>query len=470
MASLGGLPYAHDLYTRMLDHVLVDNEPLGTRVLASGHNAWECASQLAFMVDLGNWAKYGTMPDKPRLTLKSFCVQGALAVWTLVSVLVSMRKSKVLVFSVDKTSAHPHIDFRLSELYRVLHSQKVSYLELFHTDVRLQSLRTALTRGRPALYLEGIDWLYCVCSVGKRRVRHTVTGLETFSKEEARVLKIIVEKYVDAEGLFDFRTAFLTWAIKAASIRTIVGIDDARYYHAISVAAQKLALPFIAFQHAHITPYNIAWLHDSRLKGHRARPSTLAVWNEFWKHEFRALHSVWEEAELVVAGSPKDEKTLSVARGDAHTPVVIPFETEAPREKVSALVEALHKSGIRILFKLRPDKTPAFQLGTLGDARTLVEPVSKIREPVRAVIGTYSSYLYDAIAAGIPVGLLVSELRYAERLGASGMVVSVDLAHLEEHLAALDARTMDQCHAFAERVAPVKNLDSFLATILTNVA
>lgn len=470
MASKVGLPYAYDLYARMLESVTVDGGALRDRTLPGGWSAWECAAQLAFMVDLAGFAKTGQKPQSGLVSVRALCVGAVLAAWTLLSTLfATVTRVPVVVFSVDKDSAPGGIDFRIEKLYQTLHARNESYIEFFHTEGGVQSIVRMLRRFRPSLYLEGIDWWYHVTHVFIAPAHVAVGGLETFTPEEAQVIERIVTKYVRAEKLFAYRARVVERILGAGAYSVIFGIDDARYYHALAAAASRLKIPFYALQHAHITPYNVAWLTGA-ISAPRAKPSTFLVWNEYWKQELGALKSVWSESEIEVAGSPKRGQSKMLKRGGDGTPVVIPYETEAPREMIIALVKELAAKNYRILFKLRPDRPKELQLNTLGDSRTLVEPVSEITEPVCAVLGTYSTYLYDALADGVPVGVVLSELRYAERLLASGMVVPVEIGKVSEGVQRLIETQDEACARFSRSVAPVDTLDEVLGAILSRVA
>lgn len=468
--DLHGIPEAYALYNRILDTVTVDGLPLGSRVLPGGWNAWECVAQLAFMVDLAQWTKSGVKPDRALTTIRSFTIGAILALWTVCSVgHAFIFRTRILVFSVDKISAKGSIDFRIERIYAFLRAKRFRSIELFHSDIRFDTLRRMIRRCRPALYLEGIDWIYHCVTMFKHKHVPTIGGLDAFSEKESRIIRSFVSKYVRAEGMFAFRTKFLSFVFKRAAFRVVLGIDDARCYQSIAAAAHTEHVPFYAFQHGHITPYNVGWLTDKRLLGARAIPSGLIVWNEYWKQECLALNSVWTSDELIVGGSPKDFQKGTLVRGDRKI-VVIPFETEAPREVVSQIVDELHRGGYRILFKLRPDRQVTQQLETLGSSREYVEAVTTITEPVCAVIGTYSTYLYDALASGVPVGIVRTQLRYAERLMASGMVGVLEVGSLEKDIEAIRSLSDAVCAQRASRVAPIDRFTETLGALLKDVA
>lgn len=468
--ELNGIPGALELYNRILDVVTVDGAPLGSRLLPGGWNAWECVAQIAFMVDLAHWTKSGTKPDRALFKFRGFFIGAFLALWTIISILISLaRRSRVLVFSVDKTSATGAVDFRIERVYTHLRKQHIRYVELFHTEVRFATIQRTVLKGRTALYLEGIDWMYYCGAALRTNPEPIIGGLESFTEKESRIIRSFVTKYVQAEGMFAFRIKVLSWFLQRSVTQVIFGIDDARCYQSLAAASHNSHKPFYAFQHGHITPYNIAWLSDARLQGARAVPTKLVVWNEYWKQELLALKSVWRPDDIIVAGSPKDTRKESLRRG-SESVVVVPFETEAPRGVIAQIVEELHAAGFRVLFKLRPDKPTAYQLDSLGTSREYVEPVSIVSEPVSAVIGTYSTYLYDALAEGIPVGVVRTSLRYAERLVLSGMVGTLEVGSVASGVRTLIELSDSECAARAARVVPIDRFTEVLGALLKDVA
>lgn len=469
MATKTGLPYAYELYTRMLTAVRVDGTPLTELTLHGGWSAWEPAAQLALMVDLAGFAKRGEVPQTGQVSVRALCVGAVLAMWTCASVLGAIfSRVPVVVFSVDKDSAPGVIDFRIEKVYRTLNSRNTPYIEFFHTEGGIASLARMLRRKRPALYLEGLDFLYHIRTLFTTVRVPSLSGLETFTQEEAHVIRGLVTKYVRAQGLFEFRIRAVQAILKLSLVKIVIGIDDARYYHALAAAALEQSIPFYAFQHAHVTPYNVGWFRGCG--GRRAHPSTIIVWNEYWKNKFLSLNSCWDEAHIIVAGSPKQDSVAGLTRGEGGAPVVVPFETEAPRDEVCALIQGLAAIHRRIIFKLRPDKTEESQLETLGDTARLVEPTLIVTEPVSAVIGTYSTYLYDALAAGIPVGVLRTDLAYARQLVESGMVVTVDRGSVPKALQELEHLSPEECARRARSTRPLDELERVLGGLLEDVA
>lgn len=467
MANGADILYAYELYVRMVREVRVDGIPLTDITLSSGWSAWEPAAQLAFMVDLAGWTREKCVPKTGPVSFSGLCVGAVLFAWSLVSLMLCMiRPRRALLFSVDKESGPHRTDFRIGKVYARLRTHHTPFIEFFHTTVSVGSLKRMLLRFRPAFYLEGLDWWYHITH--KPGTTPELSGLETFSELEADIVRSTVTKYVQARGLFEYRIRAVRRILKMCGVQIVLGVDDARHYHSLATASLELGIPFYAFQHAHVTPYHVGWLGG--LGGRRARPSKMIVWNEYWKKEFETLGAVWPPDDLIVGGSPKHDVAATLCRGGPGSPVVIPYETEAPKSAVQELVRELVASGVRVLYKLRPDVSHADQLAVLGVEAKLVTPTTIIDEPVRAVVGTYSTYLYDALAIGVPAVVLKTELRFAERLVASGLVVSAQLGSVGRALSATDLLSNEECARRAEVVRPADMFDSVLGELLQSVA
>lgn len=440
------IPYAHELYNRMLDSAMVNGKPLGSLLVGEKFNLWDVYSHIAFFDDCVRFSetkKFASVKAHyaeahvGSFRGSAFLVGAALwGVTKLAALSMRLRGARVLIFSVDKDSAAAyHADFRIEKIYEVLSHERIAYGEFFHTLVRAASLSRLLRRRRVAMYLEAIDWLYFLFRslrrlFWKRKNELQVSGLESFGKDEALFVEALIKKYVSMAPLVQFRIRMMTFFLKISGVRIIVGIDDARYYHELAVAARNLEVPFFVYQHGsgHYTPYHVGWLKDSRLLGERMYPEDIVVWNEYWKSELLALQVVWNEAHIHIGGNAKKEPTSSLRRGSPHDPVVIPFETDAPRDLVRGVAKQLGESGVSIVFKLRPDVPEAYQRKILEGVSGNIEFVQQISVPVSAVIGVYSTFLYEAVSAGVPVGVIESSLLYGKKLVSNGLgnVVSMN--------------------------------------------
>lgn len=449
------IPYAVDLYDRLLTQVTVDGRLLGEVLIRSRYNAWDVFSTQALFDDCATFSRtrsydqvahHYTQAIHGKLHLKAFFTgMGLWLMSKLAIVFLILGRQKVLVFSVDKESVPQyHADFRIGKIYQQLDVFEIGYVECFHTTLNRSVFGRAWRRKRVAVYLEGIDWLFFTLRAIRRVFmgrgpQLRVSGLDSFSDDEKKFVRALVQKYLSALPLVSFRIRVLSFALRLSGVALIVGIDDARQYHELSAAAQERNIPFYVYQHGvgHVTPYHRGWLRDNRLRGQRMRPSDLVVWNDYWKQEFKSLGSLWEDEHLHIGGNAKAVKGSVLKKGTPDDPVLIPFEVDAPRDLLRKYVAALEAVNVPVIFKLRPDVSVASQKKILEGVDGSVTYTTEVTQPISAIVGMYSTLLYEAVGEGVPAGLLMSPVRYGERLVNNGLYTAITLATLDTDLMAL---------------------------------
>ncbi len=447
--------YASDLYSRILTHARVNGKPLGEILVQETYNLWDAFAHVALFDDCIHFSfsrRFADVEKKYDDAFRSAFRGGAFfigliffAITKIAVLLLVVRRHRVLVFSVDKISSKKYsADFRIEKIYRELQKHHVPFIEFFHTLVQARSVTHLGTRKRFALYLEGVDWLFFVLRsirrlVVRRDSQYEITGFESFTADEKLFAQALVRKYVSVAPLVSFRISFLRAVLRMSGVRVIVGIDDARYYHELAAAAEDLKIPFYAYQHGsgHFSPYHVGWLRDHRLKGKRMYPGTIMVWNEYWKQELFRLNVLWKGDQIRVGGQAKLQTDLALVRGATHDPILIPYEVDASPVLVRSYIEALGKLKIPIIFKIRGDIARAPQEKVLEGIAVPVSIESVVTRPVSAVVGMYSTLLYDSVACGIPVGVLASPLRHAEGMLLHGLAESISLTTLGEDMKCL---------------------------------
>ena len=215
--------------------------------------------------------------------------------------------------------------------------------------------------------------------------------------------------------------------LQFSNVRAIVGIDDVRHYHELMEAARQCNIPTVAIQHGHFTKYHLGWLGHNVYKDMRyQRADTLFVWNDYWKQELSRLHSVYPDNAVIVAGFQQSTQTSAFASKEEGVTILIPHETESPKEEVAAYIRALHAcTGVSLILKVRPDVPEKEQLETYpSDIRSMVRVVCHIHDVPKpdAVIGVYSTFLYDMATLGVPVLMMDTSMDYGEGMVINDMV------------------------------------------------
>lgn len=437
------IPYAYELFNRITASATVDGKALGAILLDDRYNLWHCFAQSAFMDDcvaFSRTKRFADVADGYRsahgggMSLSYFLMGGIAFLITLVAWLkIRFGKKRVLIYSVDRATGTYHADFRIERIYRELEARHVPYTEVFHTIIGRGFWQNLIARRRAAVYLEGIEWLFYLVRMLKRAgvgraAALTVAGLENFTNDERLFAEALIQKYVSVAPLLRFRTDYLTHILTGSSVATALSIDDMRHDHEIMIAARRANIASYAFQHGQFTPYHIGWIATEAYHGEYARADRLVVWNEYWRNELIALNAVWSADRIDVGGSPKDLTALKIMHSADSPLVLIPYEIHAPTETLKRFLESLKACGMEPVIKLRPDKSTSGQLERFGDVgkdiRTVTD-LADLHEPVACVAGTSSTFLYDAAGSGVPVGLVVTPLKYAKRMVENGLADAV---------------------------------------------
>ncbi|MEK7063134.1 MAG: hypothetical protein AAB955_00405 [Patescibacteria group bacterium] len=454
---------------KQLRFAQLGGKQVGEILIYSKYNFWHCFEQLVLFNELIPFYKGQLRQPARPFPLKAHILGLCMAVYTLLSLPFLLRhRLPVMIYSVDKTSsADASADFRLAEVYRILEETGVPYVECFHTLFNKSFLVNAANRRRAALYREAIDWVYYLALPFKRvilgRVAYQPFVMKGVSEAEREVAELVVREYLATAPLFQFRVAAFRLLLKILRPRIIVMIDDVRHTHELLIAAAACGIPTVMVQHGHFTPYHVGWQRGEGLVGTLIRSDTLVVWSEYWKQELLRLGSQWPDTALLVGGNATAPASVAAVRSSAPGyRVLIPYEVEAPFTEVSAYIVALRALGAEVILKLRPDKPAAAQLAPYGVAD--MATTTSFSGPYDAVMGTYSTLLYDALAVGIPVGIFETSLDYGQGMLVNKLALPVRLATLAADLEALKNISENDMLTRTERLRGPTLTKEFLTT------
>ncbi len=459
MVSFGGardLEYELQLLTA-IRAATVDGVPLTHLTLDGRHNLWHRFEQYVFSSDIVRFSatksfdQYLTSEggQSTAVSLKGLVV-GLVGVVISGLAVLSMLvvKPKVIVFGIDRVSdAEYKSDFRMHAIYSFLKTRHVRHTEILHTVFNKGFIYNLLKRLRFAIYLEAADTLYAIGrALWRTRPKQiTIENLGSLSDEEARFVRYVIKKYLGQKDAALFRISLLTFILSASRAKAIFAIDDARHYHDICVAAHHAEVPVYAFQHGHYTRFHVGWLAQQEVRGAYIRPDFLVVWSEFWRHELKRLGSVFDDASILIGSPEKKSVSLPSVQSQTHRTILIPHETDSPKlEMVKILQEIISDPTTVIVLKLRPDHTPQSQiqeypsLAIDGERIKTITNSGKLQYRPACAVGVYSTFLYDMVEAGIPVGVLVDVSPYGHGMVENGLANAI-------HSHALHADIGDLC-------------------------
>lgn len=447
------LDYEYDLLQK-ISGATVDGMPLAAYTYCGHYSLWHRVVQHVFSSDILRFAKTRSfekyLADEGKgdaRSLKGYAV-GLLGV--LISFLGVLswfvRRPRVVVYGIDRISDREYAsDFRMHEVYAWLRAQRFSFGEVLHTVFTRDFVARIIKRPRMPLYLEASDVLYSVWRFffPPHTATFTIGGLKGLSDEEVRFATYTIKKYLGQKDAIEFRVKILTAILKMSRARLVVAIDDVRHYHDILLAAGNARIPSAAIQHGHLTRYHVGWL---QLPGAAAYvvPTYFVAWSTYWKKELDRLGGVFS-APSIRLGAP-----VRIAPALPPTPtkemvILVPYESDSPHARVGEVMQhILAIPHTRIVFKLRPDHPREMQIagygGVLHSPRVItVSSLAELTERPTAVIGVYSTFLYEMVSAQVPVGVLVELSPYGRGMVENGLAISVSAPSLAQDVAALVA-------------------------------
>ncbi|MBU6310850.1 hypothetical protein KGO06_02880 [Patescibacteria group bacterium] len=410
-----------------------------------GYNVWQRYEQYIFSTDIARFSALGSF-DQYRATeggthrfvsLKGVIVGAVGVLVTCAATLIyAVRGASVVVYGIDRVSDPLYAaDFRMKSVHRFVAEHRIASLEILHTVFNRKFLSNLWARRRPAVYLESFDVLH---SIGRflgtiPPFRATVTAPEGLTVDEDRFARYVIKKYLSQHNASHIRVSALTIILRAVRARAVLAIDDARTFHDLAMAARRAGIPMIAFQHGHFTKYHVGWLQPVAYQGDIPRPNTLVVWSEYWKQELLRLKSIFS-ADQIQVGTPQTKQYLYPETKNLRM-VLIPHETDSPKADIARAIRALVEDGFQVVLKLRPDTARSSQLAQYPDlphspAFTVISALEELNDTPGCAVGVYSSFLYEMVSAGIPVGILSDLSPYGVGMIENGLANRVTLETL----------------------------------------
>lgn len=436
------------------------------------YNVW-FFFQSSIFSEVKEYSSKKEVPVQKNLSIKGFAVSLVLLIFTMCSLVwFFLRKKKVLIFGVDSLTSKYKSDYRMESLYKFLHAHSIDFYEIFHTVPTKNSLKKFLKRARPAIYLESIDFLFFLRSKvfgNKQKPTHSV-ALELFLTEEKKFAEFCINKYLNLVPLAIFRIKAFEKVLQLSGTKTVLAIDDTRYYNELLVAARSSNIPTIAFQHGHYTKYHVGCLKQN-MPGLPVHPRTLCVWSEYWLNELVRLNSVFPPSSIFITGQNFSASQVRMGsvydeldRDSGDINVLVPHETDAPKDEVHKFISTLYKTkGVKIIFKIRPNIDKQEQLKEYGIEHfdiQIARNLSDIINKIDVVGGVYSTILYDMVALEKPVFVMETSMDYGEGMVTNELAEKIGLENLETRIFDIAKTPATILHDRKEKILGI-NPDSF---------
>lgn len=433
-------PYRYALdFLGKLNAFVRSHPEIAAHFQRGGYDFWSFYQQQIFD-DIRRWHEApDTLLGKPA-SIKRVATDLFLIVFSLYSAVITRaRRIRVLVYSVDRLGGIHANDPRLNDVYEALAVSGERFIELFHTVPGRKTFAAALTRRRAAFYLEAIDaagrWASVFSSTAPPAP--PLPESDTFNEREAVFAKSMLKKYAGFVRISEFRLRVLRALLRFLRARVVLSIDDGRHTFELFAAARAEGVRSTAFQHGHFTRYHVGWLSQWEESDYRGADE-LVVWSTYWRDELVRLGSFYEYARIrvgVPSRFPRFAEKSNEHTKPTDTPftVLLPYESVGPRQNVAVFVRALLRSpDVRIIFKLRTDVPKDIQLKEYGFSEKELnerfcasEHVENLLPRVSIALGVYSTYLYDMVLRGIPVGVLQLGWDYGNGMVENGLAAAV---------------------------------------------
>lgn len=387
---------------------------LRSKLYYHGISLWACEQQLL-------WEWMGRIPIRTGIGSALVLFYARFTAYTsLILFIIRMRifRAHVLVYGIDLVDSPYKADARISGIYRFFHEKGVAYGEIFHTTFSQSFFANMFSRRRPAFYL---DITYSPYS-GK--------PFSGFSRGASDRLGAALSR--------PSSIAFMRRVLRLVGARAIFAIDDTRYYYPLMIAARECGIPFYAFQHGRFNSFIPGWAQYDIDPSACPFPDAVFVWSEYWRLALMrisppaALHA----DRIRISGNPGiqvgEDLILTPPSNDDVTTFLIPHEEGVPESEIADfIVRILAASDTRVIYKLRRGRALPPILLQFEDTPRF-ESRFDLRASdwayIDAVLGAYSTFLYEAIALGRPVGILQTSMTQASDLVELGLAETVSLS------------------------------------------
>jgi hypothetical protein len=419
-----------------------------------GYNLWQMYSQ-NIMVDIRNWTATHSLSEIDQthtpLNLLKASITGLFEVLiTIITWLyILIAQKRILVFGSDKISGEHQNDFRMDPLYGALLKGSAPYIEIIHAIPGMEMVKNLLKRNRPVMYLESFDWLTFFQAGNIRRevkMKMQNYSFTNMSRDEKELSKSIIAKYAGVTRISYLRVRIFSKLLLLSGLKTLFAIDDTRHYGEIMISAKIAGMNSYAIQHGHFTKYHVGWLKIMNSLSF-AIPDKLVVWSEYWKDELIWLGTLFSPENIIIGGENRRYELVPKSK-HLDINILIPYEIDVPKVIATDVMESLlSTNGVHIFLKLRRDISENEQFERYGviNHRATITILTHIDESLPIIdvaIGTYSTFLYEMVLRGIPVGVIKSDFDFGEGMVRNKLAESVGIPSLKKDIEKL-AKTSD---------------------------
>jgi hypothetical protein len=349
--------------------------------------------------------------------------------------LFRVLRRDTLLFIIDHVSPGLRQDFRFTPLYAELERRRFRYAEYAHSTSPRQALRNFFRRRRPVFFVEGADYWARVSGVRAAVPEWEPAAAESASIE-TRAIRALVPSVLEGCALAAARQRMLRRALRFQRVRRALIFDDNRHNHELIAACRSLEIPVLGFQHGVFNKFH-AGLMAYGFSG--ARPHAYdryGVWSPLFRDRLLRDGSLHPAERIFVSGPvrPPAENVARAGRTGAQggrIRVLVVSEPLARKREVAPYLRTLLADPqFELFLKLRPGESTRSleEYGLPADRVRLIqtETVYEAFARVDAAIGTYSTVLYEAALAELPIVWLKTTRAYGRELAEERLAERAD--------------------------------------------
>ncbi|MGD0173460.1 MAG: hypothetical protein ABSC61_03350 [Anaerolineales bacterium] len=380
-------------------------------------------------------------PARASRSFKAVIGEGAMLAVTLASLAgFRLARRDTIFYIIDHVSPGLRNDFRFAPLYREFDREGFRYAEYAHTLLPRQALGNFFRRRRPVFFLESADaWARWA---GLRIAAPAVKAPPAGGSLEDRALWALVPTMLEFCTLSVARQRILKRALKFQRARRAVIFDDNRHNHELIAACLSLGLPVLGFQHGVFNKFHAGLMAFGFSEARPHAFDRYGLWSDLFRKRLLRDSALFGPDRVFVSGPVRPPEEASVrgsgGRRPEHTAgstgvirVLVVSEPLARKHEVAPFLQALLRDPqFEVCLKLRPGESE----------RSLEEyglPVGRVRlmqtgtvyealEKVDVAIGTYSTVLYEAALAMVPIVWMKTSRAYGVELGDEHLAGTAD--------------------------------------------
>jgi hypothetical protein len=348
-----------------------------------------------------------------------------------------LARRDTVFYIVDHVSPGLSRDFRFDPLYREMERGAFRYAEYAHTLSPKQALANFLRRRRPVFFLEAADFWARLSRLVPAVPVPDIPSVNGESLED-RAMRALVPLVLEGCAQSIARQGILARVLRFQDARRAVIFDDNRHNHELTAACLSLGIPVLGFQHGVFNKFH-AGLMAYGFSG--ARPHAFdryGMWSDLFRDRLLRDSALYEPGRVFVAGPvrPPEGPAASAVpvkqdNGSGRVRVLVVSEPLARKHEAARFLQTLLRDDhFEICFKLRPGESGQslaeyglppgrvrlLQTGTVYEAFTQVD----------IAVGTYSTVLYEAALAEIPIVWMKTTRAYGRELAEEGLAVRAE--------------------------------------------